>query len=135
MGTKNQPGRFDCYDRALPDEPLFVLLARDESAPEIVTDWAETRRSAIKIGARPESDLDLVEEALACADDMEEWRIANEGRWRDGHDEREQDEDSSQSTPSWITRLAFAVTVLVGAIAINWISFWLGSHYVPVDFR
>ena len=26
MGTKNNPGKFDCYANAKPDEPLFVLL-------------------------------------------------------------------------------------------------------------
>ncbi|HAW11807.1 MAG TPA: aspartate decarboxylase, partial [Chloroflexi bacterium] len=29
MGTKNNPGKFDCYDDAHPDEPMFVLLGRD----------------------------------------------------------------------------------------------------------
>lgn len=29
MGTKNNPGAFDCYANAEPDEPMFVLLARD----------------------------------------------------------------------------------------------------------
>ena len=28
MGTKNNPGRFDCYGNAEPDEPIFVLLGR-----------------------------------------------------------------------------------------------------------
>jgi hypothetical protein len=28
MGTKNVPGKFDCYANALPDEPTFVLLGR-----------------------------------------------------------------------------------------------------------
>lgn len=30
MGTKNQPGSFDCYANAKGDEPLFVLLGRDK---------------------------------------------------------------------------------------------------------
>ena len=34
MGTKNNPGQFDCYRNAEPDEPMFVLLARDERAPQ-----------------------------------------------------------------------------------------------------
>jgi hypothetical protein len=29
MGTKSNPGPFDCYAKAEPDEPMFVLLARD----------------------------------------------------------------------------------------------------------
>ena len=30
MGKEN-PGRFDCYANALPDEPMFVLLARENT--------------------------------------------------------------------------------------------------------
>lgn len=33
MGTKNNPGAFDCYANAEPDEPMFVLLGRDKHAP------------------------------------------------------------------------------------------------------
>lgn len=29
MGTKSNPTQFDCYANALPDEPMFILLARD----------------------------------------------------------------------------------------------------------
>jgi hypothetical protein len=43
MGTKNEPGTFDCYDVAEDDEPMFVLLARDKSAPDLVRQWAEQR--------------------------------------------------------------------------------------------
>ena len=32
MGTKNNPGKFDCYEHAKPDEPMFVLLGRDLEA-------------------------------------------------------------------------------------------------------
>ena len=32
MGTKRNPATYDCYDKAEPDEPLFVLLARDAAA-------------------------------------------------------------------------------------------------------
>lgn len=39
MGTKNNPGKFDCYDAALPDEPMFVLLARDP----VVREWVRRR--------------------------------------------------------------------------------------------
>jgi len=28
MATKKNPGEFDCYANAGPDEPMFVLLAR-----------------------------------------------------------------------------------------------------------
>lgn len=43
MGTKNNPGPYDCYANAEPDEPMFVLLARDETAPYFVEAWAAVR--------------------------------------------------------------------------------------------
>ena len=43
MGTKDQPNDNDCYEAAEPDEPLFVLLARDKQAPELVLKWAMGR--------------------------------------------------------------------------------------------
>ncbi len=43
MGTKNNPGKFDCYESALPDEPMFVLLARDPHASLLVDLWADLR--------------------------------------------------------------------------------------------
>lgn len=45
MGTKNNPGAFDCYAAAQPDEPLFVLLGRDPLAPALVELWATTREA------------------------------------------------------------------------------------------
>lgn len=43
MATKNHPGEFDCYAKAEPDEPIFVLLARDRHAPALVWLWAAIR--------------------------------------------------------------------------------------------
>lgn len=43
MATKEKPGEFDCYANALPNEPMFVLLARDEVAPHIVRIWNAVR--------------------------------------------------------------------------------------------
>ena len=40
MGTKNNPGEYDGYTKAEPDEPMFVLLARDPLAADQVRDWA-----------------------------------------------------------------------------------------------
>jgi len=67
MGTKNQPGTFDCYANADPDEPMFVLLGRDRDAPQLVEAWAVER-------AKRGEDPDKVKEAFACADAMREWR-------------------------------------------------------------
>jgi hypothetical protein len=72
MGTKNNPGNFDCYANAEPDEPMFILLARDPQAPALVEKWATDR---IKAGENP----DKVKEAFTCADTMREWHRQNRG--------------------------------------------------------
>jgi hypothetical protein len=82
MGTKNNPGKFDCYEKALPDEPMFVLLARDPWMTYLVQEWARIRRTDIKSGERPESDMDMVIEAEHCANDAIKWRKENDGKWR-----------------------------------------------------
>ena len=74
MGTKSKPGKFDCYAKAAPDEPVFVLLARDLSAPGTIREWAARREREIRAGRKPESDRAMIEEALVCATDMERWR-------------------------------------------------------------
>lgn len=70
MGSKNEPGTFDCYTKAEPDEPMFVLLARDASAPALVRRWAEQRQFT-------EGEMAKVKEAMDCADAMEQWRVRN----------------------------------------------------------
>lgn len=64
MGTKLNPGKFDCYDKAEPDEPMFVLLARDPLAPILVQLWADLS----------EGNLSKVFEARQCAVSMKDWR-------------------------------------------------------------
>ena len=82
MGTKSNPGAFDCYANADDDEPMFVLLARDPGAPEAVRHWAGNydlrKQIENSVGQGPEplnarQKRKLVE-ALACADAMEAWR-------------------------------------------------------------
>lgn len=82
MGSKNEPGKFDCYDNALPDEPMFILLARDPNAPGLVEDWATQRQADIHAGIRPQSDQAMVDEAITCAAKMRHWRVVNNGAWR-----------------------------------------------------
>lgn len=82
MGTKRNPAAYDCYANALPDEPMFVLLARDPSAPDAVRRWAAQRNEDIALGHRPLSDVGMVREAWACAEVMEAWRKDNDGVWR-----------------------------------------------------
>lgn len=66
MGTKNKPGKFDCYEAAEPDEPMFILLARDPIAPILVDLWARLRQ-------HERGDSPKVAEAQFCADAMREW--------------------------------------------------------------
>ena len=70
MATKNNPGKFDCYENARPDEPMFVLLGRDESAPDAVYAWIAYR---ISIGKNRPGDAQLIE-AAECARDMVQYR-------------------------------------------------------------
>lgn len=67
MGTKNDPGAFDCYANAHPDEPMFVLLGRDKHAPLLVRLWVEMR-------AIDGEDPTKLDEATQCAEDMKMWR-------------------------------------------------------------
>lgn len=83
MGTKKNPARFDCYRNALPDEPIFILLARDATAPEIVEAWSDMRLMDIEAKKKPATDLPMVEEARQCAKDMRAWRLANPFKWRE----------------------------------------------------
>lgn len=82
MGTKNNPGKFDCYNNALPDEPMFILLARDPSFNKLVHRWARERRYLILVGERPDGDFEMVNEATHCAVEGMEWRRTNNGIWR-----------------------------------------------------
>lgn len=67
MGTKNNPGKFDCYANAEPDEPMFVLLGRDKLGPLLVKLWAVIRWLAGEDRAK-------VAEAIQCATAMGQFR-------------------------------------------------------------
>jgi len=67
MGTKRDPGPHDCYAKAEPDEPMFVLLARDPLAPHLVRLWSDLTV------ARPGNGREKSAEAKACARAMEDW--------------------------------------------------------------
>lgn len=70
MGTKNNPGDYDCYENAHDDEPMFVLLAKDSNAPDLVDTWAELY--LLKGGSR-----DKAQEAFDCANAMRKWKAEN----------------------------------------------------------
>lgn len=77
MGTKRNPGQFDCYLKAERDEPIFTLRAKDPASPALVRSWANDRIRRIDAGDYPLADHVKVEEALACADAMEGWYLAH----------------------------------------------------------
>jgi hypothetical protein len=66
MGTKNNPGAYDCYVNAAPDEPMFILLGRDPCAPMLVALWATIRQ---QMG----EDQGKINEARQCMTAMAEW--------------------------------------------------------------
>jgi hypothetical protein len=72
MGTKNQPGKFDCYDKAEPDEPMFILLGRDPCAPILIEFWVDLRKHMGE-------DQEKLAEAVDCAAHCYEW-LAKKGK-------------------------------------------------------
>jgi hypothetical protein len=79
MSTKKHPGPFDCYERAEADEPMFILLARDPSAPAMVEQWAAKRAHLINAKRKPESDRPMIVAAQECADAMRMWYKKHRG--------------------------------------------------------
>lgn len=65
MATKENPGAYDCYAKAEPDEPLFVLLARDESAAALVWLWCVLRE--LKAGNDEKKIAKAAEAREVCA--------------------------------------------------------------------
>lgn len=55
-----------CLNRALPNELMFVLLARDKAAPAAVRAWINER---IRLGLNNISDEQIIK-AIKLADDM-----------------------------------------------------------------
>lgn len=75
--TKTRPGSWDALEKAEPDEPIFVLLARDEHAAPLVKEWVRrVREAALKLGdwnaAEPKLRKATDAEAIAWA--MDSWR-------------------------------------------------------------
>jgi hypothetical protein len=87
VGTKNNPGQYDCYAKAEPDEPIFTLRGKDVSAPYLVQLWTFVRRGEFDRAARVVESMkndprilalvgecEKFDEALDCALAMREWR-------------------------------------------------------------
>lgn len=83
MGTKNNPGAFDCYAEAEPDEPMFILLGRDPTASYVVSFWEAMKRRMREMGFSKTSDEKLAE-ARECAKSMHAW-AASKGKEESGH--------------------------------------------------
>jgi hypothetical protein len=79
MGTKLAPDRFDCWESAEPDEPVFVLAGRDADAPATVESWALRRLRRIVTGDKPPDDIAKVRAALDCAQAMRKWHAKRTG--------------------------------------------------------
>lgn len=87
MGTKNNPGDYDCHAKAEPDEPMFTLLARDPLAADLVHLWAALRGADAPVAAHHfailvETANDLndgkpekIADAMDCAEAMAGWRL------------------------------------------------------------
>lgn len=82
MSTKRNPGLYNCYANLLLDEPYFVLMGRDPSAPPLVGSWARNRYDDIVGGARPSTDIGMVDEAHSCTLAMRQWHKENDAVWR-----------------------------------------------------
>lgn len=91
MGTKNNPGKFDCHEAAEPDEPRFTVIGRDQLAPFLVLMWAHMRNEdpiAVYNTCNrmiqthmttydSTQEREKVEEALDCSNAMTRWSEAN----------------------------------------------------------
>lgn len=60
---------FSCLNKAKPDEPIFVIRAKDELASQTLRLWA-----AMADGLH---EPEKISEALQCADEMDKWRSEN----------------------------------------------------------
>lgn len=93
MGTKNNPGRFDCEAKAEPDEPKFTMLGRDPQGAHLVSIWSKLRMGDIEAARvvfehlialtiasgypRDSDDVDKAIEAMDCSMSMFTWRKEN----------------------------------------------------------
>ena len=73
MSTKSNPGVYNCYAKAEPDEPMFTLLGRDPVASFLVGIWIDARK---KLGLDTPEKL---AEASACSDALHDWAIERLG--------------------------------------------------------
>lgn len=75
MATKETATGNDCYARLQPDEPYFLLMARDPDFEIVVQIWAMLRRMQIRNGSRPDTPLEhaQISEAFLCSTEGRIW--------------------------------------------------------------
>ena len=71
MSSKATDGPDSCYNRALNDEPMFVLLGRDPTAPFVVLFWCKLRTLLDPEG----KDAAQIAEAHACTTALRDWAV------------------------------------------------------------
>ena len=69
MATKLDPGKYNCLARAKEDEPYFMLLGRDATAPLVVLAWCVLRT---RMGL---NDPEQLQEARDCAVAMQAYAM------------------------------------------------------------
>jgi len=66
MGTKECPGKFDCYAKAKPDEPYFTLIARDPTMGAVLMLWNVLRERTCGQDAASEQSTEAHECSIAA---------------------------------------------------------------------
>ncbi len=75
MGTKLNPGKYDCWPKLADDEPFFILRAKDPVAPTLIRLWIALTYSPEALRElAAETRYDKLDEAEYCASSMEVWR-------------------------------------------------------------
>lgn len=67
-----------CLNKSKPDEPLFVLCARDSLAPKAVRNWAAALIQASQHQRTAEAQQKMVDKAAAAMEEagkMEAWQL------------------------------------------------------------
>jgi hypothetical protein len=72
MGTKNNPGKYDCYAKLEPDEPYFLLRGKDPIGWLVVKVWVALRM-VLADDLLPTEYAEKLNEAKAAAAQMKDW--------------------------------------------------------------
>lgn len=68
INTLDRPSEFDAAAKLRPDEPYFLLIGRDRSAPELVQQWADNNRKRALSEREDMSEEELDEELRKSTD-------------------------------------------------------------------